>query len=135
MRRVTRNLVVGLAVLGVLLLALGALPSYLRSGDPYYLAATEVPEYEGPTVDAADLSERRFPYTTEALSDGRSSAYYEGPTGFKEAFTHSPFDELNELDQRDRDEAGRDGGAVNGTTAHVTRDGTVYRVRLVGGTR
>ncbi|WP_254546166.1 hypothetical protein [Halomarina pelagica] len=132
MRRITRNLVLGILVVVVLLLALGALPSYLRSGDPYYLTATEAPSYEGPTVDVTDLSERRFPYTTEAIADGRSAAYYEGPTGFKEAFTHSPFDELNELDQRDGNAASGD-GAVNGTTAYVTSGGTVYRVELVRG--
>jgi len=40
MRPITRNLVVGLLVVTVLLLALGAAPSLLRSGDPYYVTAT-----------------------------------------------------------------------------------------------
>lgn len=47
----------------VVLLALGALPSYLRSGAPYHVTATPVGE-DGPAVDATVLSERHFPYTT-----------------------------------------------------------------------
>jgi ABC-type transporter Mla subunit MlaD len=40
MRRVTRNAVIGLVVIVVLLLALGALPGFLGTGDPYYVTAT-----------------------------------------------------------------------------------------------
>lgn len=42
MRRITRNALVALGVVVVVLLALGALPGYLKSGDPYYVVATVV---------------------------------------------------------------------------------------------
>lgn len=50
MRRVTRNLLVAIALIAVALLALGALPSYLGSGDPYYLTAEPI-ETDEPAVD------------------------------------------------------------------------------------
>ncbi|MFC6836707.1 hypothetical protein [Halomarina ordinaria] len=131
MRRITRNLIAVILAVLVVLLALGALPGYLRTGDPYYLTAEPVEDRDGPTVNATGLSEQRFPYTTAAVEDGRSDPYWEGPTGLKEAFTHSPFDEMSELDQRDRNADGTDAGAVNETTAYVTDDGTVYRIDLV----
>ncbi|WP_324665468.1 hypothetical protein [Haloarcula sediminis] len=151
MRRVTRNFLLAMGVLAVLLLALGALPGYLTSGDPYYMTATPVGEAGNATaanatagtatpartataasaraVDAANLSERRYPYTTEALenatadSAGRSSAYYRGPVGIKGAFTHSPFDERDALVQRYS-------GAADGDTVRVRSDGTVYRLAV-----
>ena len=153
MRRVTRNFLLAMAVLVVLLLALGALPSYLRSGDPYYMTATPAVEGNGtagnatgsvtPTpagtatatdaVDGANLSDRRYTYTTEALanatadSEGRSSAYYRGPVGVKGAFTHSPFDEYDSLVQQYP-------AAVDGDAVRVRSDGTVYRLAVTGGT-
>ena len=71
MRTITRNVLIGLGVVIVVLVALGALPSYLQSGDPYYVSATPV-EGSGPTVNGSALSEQRFPYTTAALESGRS---------------------------------------------------------------
>lgn len=130
MRPVTRNLVLGILAVVALLFALGALPSYLAAGDPYYVTATVVEDGDRPAVDVTNLSERRFPYVTEAIETGRSDAYYRGPVGLKGAFTHSPFDEFDALDQRAR-AANATAGAVNGTTAYVTKDGTVYRLDLV----
>lgn len=108
MRRVTRNLILGILAVLVLLLALGALPGLLKSGDPYYVTATPASPASdsnatAQAVDGANLSERAYPYTTEALENvtaeepGRSDPYWRGPVGFKEAFTHSPFDEMNAL--------------------------------------
>ena len=96
MRKNTRRLVVVLALIGVGLLALGAVPSYLGSGDPYYLTATQT-NASGPAVNATELPEHRYPYTTEALETGRSEGYQTGRWGIKEQFTHSPFDELGAL--------------------------------------
>jgi hypothetical protein len=160
MRRVTRNLI--LALLGVLLvlLALGALPGLLKSGDPYYLTATAAnasgTAAEGtaaatatttdssggtatenatganatatanatrPAVDVTNLSARRFPYTTAALADGRSDPYWRGPLGLKEAFTHSPFDELDAL-------RGRNRNATDGDAVYVRENGTLYRLAV-----
>jgi len=124
-RRITRNFLVGLAGVLVLLLALGALPSYLGSGDPYYVSATPV-EANGPAVDGTVLSERRFPYTMAAIERGRSDPYRKGAFGLKESFTHTPFDEFAEFRQRNAE-------ATNGSIAYVTRNGTRYRVTIVQG--
>lgn len=101
MRSVTRNaaLLVGIVLVG--LLALGALPSYLGTGDPYYLVVEET-EADGAAVDVTNVSERRYPYLTDALAsdDGRSEPYREGPYGIKEHFTHTPFDEVSALADR-----------------------------------
>jgi len=162
MRRVTRNFLLAMAVVAVLLLALGALPSYLKSGDPYYMTATPVEAVGNGTanatggagagiatpggaatasgtatasaanasvVDAGTLSDRRYPYTTEALenatadSPGQSTAYYRGPVGIKGAFTHSPFDEYDSLAQRYPE-------AVEGDGVRVSHDGIVYRLAV-----
>ena len=122
MRRITRNFLLGLLLVVVLLLALGALPSYLRSGDPYYVSATAA-EANGPTVNATDLSERRFPYTTTAIERGRSDPYWKGPLGIKESFTHTPFDEFAAFRQRNPEAATESG-------IYVSRNGTRYRVEL-----
>jgi len=124
MRRVTRNAVLVLLAVGALLLALGALPGLLRSGDPYYVTATPVEDTPAGAVNATDLPEQRYPYTTAAIADGESEAYYRGPTGFKEAFTHSPFDEFDAL-------AVRAGGAVEEEVAYVTHEGRTYRLEVV----
>lgn len=119
MRRVTRNFLLGLGVLVVLLLALGAVPSYLGSGDPYYLsvepATADVSDSganETQAVNMTDYSERRYPYLTSALAsdDGRSEGYQRGLVGLKESFSHSPFDEFDALVARNPD--ARSGDAV-----------------------
>ncbi|WP_256297749.1 hypothetical protein [Haloarchaeobius salinus] len=104
------------------LLALGALPSLLASGDPYYVTATEV-DSDHATVDVTNFSERQYPYLSAALEDGRSGSYYEGPVGIKGAFTHSPFDEFGALRTRSPD-------AVDDDVAFVQHNGTVYRLEL-----
>jgi len=109
------------------LLALGALPSLIKSGDPYYLTATPVEDHSA--VNVSDLDEQRYPYTTTALADatadeaGQSKAYWKGYIGFKEAFTHSPFDEVSALQQRSV--AANDGDAV-----YVRTDGEYYRLTV-----
>jgi len=157
MRRVTRNFLLAMGVLFVLLLALGAVPSYLRSGDPYYMTATPVGNATAanatPTpggtatgsgtatataanatvVDADALSAQRYTYTTAALdnatadSPGQSSAYYRGPIGFKGAFTHSPFDERDALVQQYP-------AAVEGDAVRIQQGGIVYRLAVTQGT-
>lgn len=131
MRRVTRNFLLGLGVVVVLLLALGAVPSYLGSGDPYYLTvepATDVSE--GATngtqaVNMTDYSERRYPYLTTALTsdEGRSEGYQRGALGLKESFSHSPFDEFDALVARNPD-ARSDGSLL------IVVDGDYYRVQV-----
>jgi hypothetical protein len=134
-RPVTRRLVAGLLVLLVLLLALGALPSFLRSGDPYYLQAEHLNEAGADAdgaIDAATLSERTHPYTFEALrsaanatdDQGRSSPYWRGPFGLKGAFTHSPFDELDSYRQQYPD-------ATTESAAHVRYDDRTYRLTII----
>ncbi|WP_323674734.1 hypothetical protein [Halorubellus sp. PRR65] len=117
---------VAIVVLG---LAVGALPGLLKSGDPYRVQATDLGNastFEGAAYDATDVSERRFPYVTDAVADGTSASYYEGPFGVKESFSHSPFDEFGAI-------ATRVPNAVEGDVAHVTYNGTVYRLEIVRG--
>jgi len=127
MRRVTRNAVVLGLVVVVGLLALGALPSLLGSGDPYYVTADPVNASAVPDASAAvnvtDLSERRFPYTTEALHNGTSDPYRRGRWGIKETFTHSPFDEVSAL-------SARNASAASGEGVLVRDNGTLYRVAV-----
>jgi len=150
MRRVTRNLLLGIALVLVLLLALGAVPSLLRSGDPYYVSATPAGDANGTVttdvsrgdettdpanvttranasaINASGLSDRSFPFTTGALADagsnrtGYSDPYWRGPAGFKESFTHSPFDELASLRQRAPN-------ATDGDAVRFVANGTLYR--------
>ncbi|WP_136716724.1 hypothetical protein [Halorientalis salina] len=128
MRRVTRNLILGLLVVIALLLALGAVPTYLKSGDPYYLTATPIEENRT-AIDAADLPGDRYPYTMTALANasatesGQSDPYWKGPIGVKGAFTHSPFDERDALSQRNA-------SAVDGDTIYVRQNNTVYRLEI-----
>ena len=124
MRPVTRNLLVAIALVTVALLALGALPSYLGSGDPYYLTAEQV-ETDEPAVDVNDVDERRYPFLTGALDspEGRSDGYQLGPYGMKEWFTHTPFDEVDALTQRVPEAAVDDG-------VRVERDGEIYYVEV-----
>ncbi|WP_435361032.1 hypothetical protein [Haloarchaeobius sp. DFWS5] len=109
----------------VAVLALGALPAMLQSGEPYHVTATAV-ETDHPTVNGSALSDRRHPYTTAALSDGRSGSYYEGPFGLKESFAHSPFDEFGELEAHSPE-------AVEEDTVYVRRNGTTYRLAITRG--
>lgn len=121
MRRRTR--LVALVILGVvlMLLALGALPTYIKSGKPYHMTATPVEQQ--PAVNVTDLDERRYPYITAALASvsdgepGHSRPYWKGYVGFKEVFTHSPFDEVSALQQRSM--AASDGDLV--TVMHEAR--------------
>ena len=124
MRPVTRNLLIAIALVIVALLALGALPSYLGSGDPYYLTAEGI-ETDEPAVDVNDVDERRYPVLTGALesADGRSEGYQLGPYGVKEWFTHTPFDEVDALTQRVPEAAVDDG-------VRVERDGQTYYVEV-----
>jgi hypothetical protein len=130
-RRVTRNFLLGLGVLAALLLALGAVPSYLGSGDPYYLTAepatsvSDTGANETQAVDMTNYSERRYPYLTSALAsdDGRSEGYQRGAVGLKESFTHSPFDEFDALVARNPD-------ARSGDSVLVVVDGDYYRVQV-----
>ncbi|WP_415379075.1 hypothetical protein [Halosimplex sp. TS25] len=147
MRPVTRNAVLLILAVLVALLALGTLPSLLGSGDPYYLTAEPVDggnasanESAGTNgsaavngsaaavnasaaVNGSALSERRFPYTTEALRNGTSEPYRKGPWGIKETFTHSPFDERDAL-------AARNATAVTEDGVLVSYNGTLYRVAV-----
>jgi len=127
MRTITRNVL--LVILGVVvaLLALGALPGFLRSGDPYYMTATAV-DGEHTAVTSSTLSERRFEYTFGALSSvadggGRSDPYWKGPFGIKGAFTHSPFDEVSGIGTRYPN-------ATDGDAFFVHHDGAVYRLEV-----
>ncbi|SEH51622.1 hypothetical protein SAMN05192561_10430 [Halopenitus malekzadehii] len=110
MRRVTRNLLIAIGIVALALLALGALPSYLGTGEPYHLTV-EPTDDEGPTVDVSNVTDRRYPYLAGALAsdDGRSPGYQEGPFGVKEHFTHTPFDELDALQRRNREAVREDG--------------------------
>jgi hypothetical protein len=105
-----RNALIGVGVVILVLLALGALPSYLGSGDYYYLEVSATDD-DRAAVDVEQVGERRYPYLTTALAadTGRSDGYQRGLGGFKDAFAHSPFDEFSALQQLEP-EASRDGG-------------------------
>jgi hypothetical protein len=124
-RDVTRRAVAALCLCLLALLALGALPAHLGSGDPHYMTVTPTNE-SGPALNVTDLPERRYPYLTGALAaeDGRSEPYRTGRFGLKESFAHSPFDEYDALVQRDPDVA-EDG------TALVVYRGQRYAVEVV----
>jgi hypothetical protein len=109
-RPITRRAILGFVVVVIALLALGALPSLLGSGEPYYLTATPT-DADGPAVNVTGLSERRYPYLTAAIESGRSDPYRRGPVGLKETFSHSPFDERQGLVTRNPD-ARLNGGVV-----------------------
>jgi len=127
MRRITRNFLLGVLAVLVVLLALGALPGLLTSGDPYYLVAS--PASADVAVNVTDLPENRYPYATAALANatadapGRSGPYWRGPVGLKGAFTHSPFDEVDAL-------RGREANATDGDGVLVRRNGSVYHLAV-----
>ncbi|ERH12142.1 MAG: hypothetical protein J07HB67_01155 [halophilic archaeon J07HB67] len=133
MRPITRKFAYGLVALVVVLLALGALPSLLGTGEPYYLLAEPTAE-EGPAYNltaegTGDLTQRRFQYFVSAANatDNRSSPYREGPVGVKESFSHSPFDELESF----RGFAPEN--ATRGEAVFVEFRGERYRVEVVRG--
>ena len=125
MRRVTRNVVIAIAVVVVALLALGALPSYLGSGDPYYLTVEPI-ETNDTVADVNNVSERRYPYLIGAIesADGRSEGYQTGPFGMKESFTHTPFDEVGALTKQVP-------GAATETGVRVRRNGQKYHAEVI----
>ena len=121
-----RNALIAVGLVVVLLLALGALPSYLGSGDYYYLEVTDTDD-DGTAVDVEELSEQRYPYLTAALAadDGRSDGYQRALGEFKDAFTHSPFDEFDSLGQLEPDAVRDDGDHVI-----IDLDGDRYSVTI-----
>lgn len=135
MRRIMRNALLLTGLVVVVLLAIGAVPSYLGSGAAYHLEATPTDD-PGPAVNATAISERRFPYLTTALTaeDGRSAGYQRALGGTKTWFTHSPFDEFDALQRLNGDAV-----SENGDRILVTYEGGRYRVVIssdgAGGTR
>ncbi|PSQ15008.1 hypothetical protein BRD02_07495 [Halobacteriales archaeon QS_8_69_73] len=134
MRPVTRNALLVITGLVVALLALGALPGLIRTGDPYYVEATVAAG--GSAVAGENLSERRFPYSFGAVTaaddaPGRSEPYYTGVVGFKEAFTHTPFAEFEEFEARTPAAVDRRGDSPTGDVAFLRVDGTRYRLEIV----
>jgi hypothetical protein len=123
-RRVTRNTIFAIVVVIGLLLALGAVPSLLRSGEPYHVTAEQTTE-QGPSVSLTALPASRYPFVSAAIADGRSEAYYEGPFGFKEGFAHSPFDEFDAITQRYGTAVGPDDRLI-----YVGTNESRYRVRI-----
>jgi hypothetical protein len=128
-RQITRRVAAALGLLVVALLALGAVPSTLGAGESYHLVVTET-DASGPAANATDLSERRYPYLTEALAapDGRSSGYQRGRFGLKESFDHSPFDEVSALAAQNRDAVVET--AAGDRAVRVSVDGRHYRVEV-----
>ncbi|QLD85718.1 hypothetical protein HWV23_08265 [Natronomonas halophila] len=140
MRPVARNLILAILGVVVVLLALGAVPGLIETGDPYYVEATPVDE-SGPAITADNFSEQRFPYAFDALAaaatgadPARSEAYYTGPGGvggFKEAFTHTPFEEFDEFEARNGEAVQRGADSPVGDVAFVDYEGQRYRLEIV----
>jgi len=126
MRRIMRNALLLTGFVVVALLALGAIPSYLGSGEAYYLEATPT-DAEGEVVNVTDISGQQYPYLTEALAapDGRSAGYQRALDGAKEWFAHSPFDERDALVRRNPAAASDDG------SVRISYEGERYSVRIV----
>ncbi|MFB6175779.1 MAG: hypothetical protein ABEI99_01295, partial [Halobaculum sp.] len=106
------------------------LPSLLGTGDPYYLtvepAASDGPAYNLTAEGGDDLTRRRFEYFFSALASdsNRSKPYQRGRFGIKEAFTHSPFDELDSF------RSFAPPNATDGDAVFVRFEGTRYRVAV-----
>ncbi|ESS11270.1 MAG: hypothetical protein A07HR60_01322, partial [uncultured archaeon A07HR60] len=68
------------------------------------------------------------PFLIAALkaSDGRSEPYQTGSYGIKEQFTHTPFNEVDALGQRQPN-------AIQGDGVRITFDGQRYYVEIVEG--
>ena len=126
MRRIMRNALLLTGVVIVVLLAVGAVPSYLGSGESHYLTATATDE-PGSAINATEISERRFPYLTAALTgdSGRSDGYQRALGGYKTFFAHSPFNEFDALKQRNAAAVRDDGERVL-----VTYKGDRYSITL-----
>lgn len=122
MRRDKRLALLAIGISLLALLALGALPQYLGSGDTYSMTATEVEE-DHPAVDASEIDSQRYPYMNEALETGESEPYEDDRFGIKEWFTHTPHDELGAVSQLNE-------AAVDGEAAYVEQNGTLYRVEI-----
>ena len=127
MRPLMRNALLAVGIVAILLLALGALPGYLGAGDYYYLEATDSDD-DGTALDAEELGEQRYPYLTAALAvdDGRSDGYQRAFGGFKDAFTHSPFDEFDSFQQLEPEAVRDDGDRVI-----IEAEGERYNVEIV----
>lgn len=127
MRRAKRITLFAIGFSVLALLAVGALPQYLGGGETYYMTANEVGNENGdedrPAVDASEIDSKRYPYMSKALETGISEGYETGPSGFKERFTHTPFDERGAVKERNP-------GAVDGDAVYVQRDGTLYRIEI-----
>jgi hypothetical protein len=136
MRARTRNFIIAILVVLVALLALGALPGLLKSGDPYFVTVEPQGAYNATNgtiagtnqtaIDAGNLSEQRYPFTTGAVgaagpnSSGQSDPYWKGPFGFKESFTHSVFDERESLTRQNAPAVTDEGIYVHdGETAYL----------------
>jgi hypothetical protein len=133
MRRVTRNAVLAVLAVIAVALALGAVPSLLGSGDPYYLRATPMNGSDAPEgiepANASALFEESYPYTFGAIADagpdgGRSDPYRMGRFGLKGAFTHSPFDEMRAYEAQYP-------VAVRDDAAYVRGENTTYRLDVI----
>jgi|AntRauTorcE11898_2_1112593.scaffolds.fasta_scaffold27054_2 hypothetical protein len=139
MRTRTRNAILVILTILVALLALGALPGLLKSGDPYYLTVEPQGAWNATderldgtnqtAINASALSEQRYPFTTTALdnvtpnSSGQSDPYWRGPVGLKETFTHSVFDEWEGLSQQNA-------SAVTDVGIYVHDGQTVYLLTI-----
>lgn len=126
-RRITRLAVGGFLAVCLGLLALGALPSMLGSGDPYYLTATPTTENHS-AVNFSRFPTRRYPYANTATNNatnatGWSQPYWKGPFGLKEGFSHSPFDEVDAI-------AARAPNATDRDAVYLSRNGTIYRLEV-----
>jgi len=127
MRQITRRVTIAILVVIALLLALGALPGLLKTGEPYYLTATPTTENHS-AVNFSEFPAQRYPYTNTATKNatnatGWSEPYWQGPAGIKETFTHSPFDEIDAIRARNASAAGRD-------AVYLSRNGTLYRIEV-----
>ncbi|MEF8775986.1 MAG: hypothetical protein V5A43_05730 [Haloarculaceae archaeon] len=142
MRARTRNVILGTVGVLVLLVGIVVVLTSIGTGDPYYLTAEHVDgvteqgastanESSG-AVNGTTLPDRRFPYVTEAIAQagepggapGRSGPYRTGPIGLKEVFSHSPFDELDALRQRNPN-------ATVGEDVLLRRANATYRIGVV----
>jgi hypothetical protein len=131
MRPITRNVAIAIGVVVVLLLALGAVPSLLGTGNPHYIEATAVSDVPADvdSANASTLLDRSYPYTFGAVAaagntTGRSGSYRTGPLGLKSAFSHSPFDEMSAYEAQYPD-------AVRDDAVFVRTQNGTYRLTTI----